>query len=66
MSSIAEWNPVSDVVGALRKLLGAPGALPGDAAWPLQHPIAATLLWIAVILAVTMPATVRRYASSQR
>jgi ABC-2 type transport system permease protein len=59
---IAEWNPVSSVTQAARELFGniAPGA-PEPDAWPLQHPVAYTLLWVALILAVFVPLAVRQY-----
>ena len=45
LKTFAEWNPVSSLAGSLRHLFGNPGgvALPGDP-WPLQHPVAYTLL----------------------
>jgi ABC-2 type transport system permease protein len=61
LQAVAEWNPVSAIVAAVRTLFGNPTALPADAAWPLEHPVPSALAWIALVLAVTIPLTVRRY-----
>jgi ABC-2 type transport system permease protein len=64
---IAEWNPVSALANALRHLFGNPGgaAAPG-AAWPLQHAVAYTLMWVVAIVAVCAPLAVRAYQRSIR
>jgi ABC-2 type transport system permease protein len=62
LRAISDWNPVSAAVAACRHLFGNPGAPTGrHVALPLQHPIAATLLWSAVLLAVFVPLAVHRY-----
>ncbi|SHM56161.1 ABC transporter permease [Cryptosporangium aurantiacum] len=61
LRTIAEWNPVSALGQAVRELCGNPTA-PDAGAWPLAHPITATLLYAAVILAIFVPATTRRFA----
>ncbi|QKW36394.1 ABC transporter permease [Actinomadura sp. NAK00032] len=58
---IAEWNPVSALTAACRDLFGNPGAPAADAAWPLAHPVAATLGWSLLLLAVFAPLSVRTY-----
>jgi ABC-2 type transport system permease protein len=63
---IAEWNPVSALVAACRGLFGNPGAPTGHVAWPLAHPIAATLGWSFALLAVFVPLAVRRYVTMSR
>jgi len=63
---ISEWNPVSALTGACRQLFGNPGAHIGHGALPLQHPIAATLIWIAVLLALFVPLSVRKYGTKNR
>ena len=62
LQTIAEWNPVSSVTQAARDLFGnvGPGTAPPDV-WSLQHPVLYTLLWIALILAVFVPLSVRQY-----
>lgn len=56
LRTIADWNPVSTLTQATRELFGNTSAAmpPGDA-WPMQHPVVYTLLWIAGILAVFIP-----------
>ena len=61
LRSVAEWNPVSAIVAAVRSLFGNPTAVPADAPWPLEHPVLAATLWMAVLLAVSIPLTVRRF-----
>ncbi|GAA4301423.1 ABC-2 type transport system permease protein [Actinomadura luteofluorescens] len=58
---IAEWNPVSALTAACRELFGNPGAPAGDLAWPLAHPVPATLGWALLLLAVFAPLSVRTY-----
>jgi ABC-2 type transport system permease protein len=61
LREVAEWNPISAVVAAVRDLFGNPTGLPADAAWPLQHAIPVALAWSVAILAVCVPVAVRRY-----
>jgi ABC-2 type transport system permease protein len=60
---IAGWNPVSALAAAARQLLGSPTA-PANGAWPLEHPVVASLAWTALLLAVFVPLCTRRYARS--
>jgi len=65
LRTLAEWNPISAVTTALRDLFGnAP--VPSDGAWPVTHPIAGSLLWCAVLIAVFLPLAVRGYARGER
>jgi ABC-2 type transport system permease protein len=58
---IANWNPVSSLTKATRDLFGnGSGSSPGNY-WSLQHPVAYTLIWIALILIVFVPLSVARY-----
>ena len=60
LRQIAEWNPLTALATACRELFGSPtGNLPD--VWPLQHPVLACLAWAAVLLAVFVPLSVRRY-----
>jgi ABC-2 type transport system permease protein len=61
LRQVAEWNPISAVVAAVRTLFGNPTAVAPDAPWPLQHPVLAAWLWTALALAVAIPLTVRRF-----
>jgi ABC-2 type transport system permease protein len=63
---ISDWNPVSALVAALRHLLGGSVAPGGAGAWPLAHPVMASLLWAALLLALFVPLSVRRYATASR
>ncbi|GIH51517.1 ABC-type polysaccharide/polyol phosphate export permease [Microbispora rosea] len=59
---VAEWNPVSTITQAARELFGNTSAAMKTAdAWPLQHAVPASLLWIAVILVVFIPLATRLY-----
>jgi len=65
LRTVAEWNPISAVTTALRDLFGnAP--VPEGAAWPVAHPVAGSLAWCAVLIAVFLPLAVRRYAHGGR
>jgi ABC transporter DrrB family efflux protein len=58
----AEWNPVSAVVQAARELFGNTSpALPPPDVWSLQNPVLYTLIWVAIILAIFVPLSVRQY-----
>ena len=57
----AQWNPLSAVVGSARTLFGTTQGVPVHGVWPLQHPIAATILMSVLILSVCVPVGVRRY-----
>ena len=61
LRAIAEWNPLSAVVAAVRELWGNPAGLTGDVAWPLAHPVGVALGWCAAILLVAVPLAVRGY-----
>ncbi len=56
LQAIADWNPVSAVCAAARSLWGDPNPAGSIRAWPMQHPIEASLIWSLVILAVAAPA----------
>ncbi|MGW2366604.1 ABC transporter permease [Streptomyces sp. NPDC001667] len=60
LRTVAEWNPISALVTAVRDLFGNSGPA-SHASWPVAHPLAASLGWAAVLLAVFVPLTVRRY-----
>jgi ABC-2 type transport system permease protein len=61
LQQVAEWNPVSAVVAAVRTLFGNPTAVPADAPWPLEHPVLAAVLWSLLFLAITVPLTISRF-----
>ena len=55
MQAIAEWNPVSAVCAAARDLWGNPNPSGHLQAWPMQHPVQASLIWSVLILVVAAP-----------
>jgi ABC transporter DrrB family efflux protein len=55
LQAIATWNPVSAVVAGARVLWDNPNPSGSIHAWPMQHPIEASLIWSVVILAVAAP-----------
>ncbi|MER6525021.1 ABC transporter permease [Streptomyces sp. NPDC001508] len=65
LRTLAEWNPISAVTAALRDLFGNAPVAEG-AAWPVAHPVAGSLAWSAVLIAVSLPLAVRRYAHGER
>jgi ABC-2 type transport system permease protein len=59
LGTIAEWNPLSSTVSAIRDLFGNPGA--GGDSWITQHSLLMAIVWPVVILALFLPLSVRRY-----
>jgi ABC transporter DrrB family efflux protein len=55
MQAIANWNPVSAVCAGTRHLWGNPNPSSAVHAWPMQHPVEASLIWSVLILAVAAP-----------
>jgi len=55
LQAIANWNPVSAVCAAVRHLWGNPNPSARVQAWPMQHPVQASLIWSVIILAVAAP-----------
>jgi ABC transporter DrrB family efflux protein len=64
--AVAEWNPVSAVTTASRRLLGNPDPARLIHAWPLQHPVLATVIWSLVLLVVFAPLASRLYSRRTR
>ncbi|MFI5757409.1 ABC transporter permease [Streptomyces sp. NPDC051569] len=63
LRDIANWNPFSATVQACRVLFGNPGVSQSDA-WPMQHPVWASLIWSLVIVVVFRTLAVRKYRSA--
>lgn len=53
--AVADWNPVSAVTAAGRALWHNPDPSASIHAWPMQHPVEASLLWCALLLLVFAP-----------
>ena len=62
LQKVADWNPISSIVLALRDLWGnsAQGAMRGHG-FPAEHPIELSVLWILAILAVFLPLSIAKY-----
>lgn len=63
---IAEWNPLSSVVQAMRQLWGNAPAVGPDAAFPLQHPEIASLLWIVGLTLAIAPMALKAFDARTR
>jgi ABC-2 type transport system permease protein len=61
LRAICEWNPISATVAACRSLFGNSGSPAANAAWPLVHPVIATLMWVALLLVIFVPLSIRRF-----
>jgi ABC-2 type transport system permease protein len=59
LGTLAEWNPLSSTVTAIRDLFGNPGT--GGDSWATQNAELMALAWPLLILAVFLPLAVRRY-----
>jgi ABC-2 type transport system permease protein len=57
----AEWNPVSAVAQAVREAFGNTAVGREPEAWSLANPVPYALIWIAIILAIFVPLSVRQY-----
>jgi ABC transporter DrrB family efflux protein len=58
---IANWNPVSAVTAAARQLFHNPNPSATIGAWPMQHPVLASVLWSIALLAVFAPLATELY-----
>jgi ABC transporter DrrB family efflux protein len=59
---VAEWNPVSTMVAGVRDLFGLEpifGATAGS--FPSQNPLLMSLIYIALLMAIFIPLSVRKY-----
>jgi ABC-2 type transport system permease protein len=61
LQTFAEWNPVSAVAQAAREAFGNTGTLPEPTVWSLANPVLYSLIWIAVILAIFVPLSIRQF-----
>jgi ABC-2 type transport system permease protein len=55
LRTIADWTPVSSVTAAARELFGNPNPSASIHAWPMQHPVAASLAWSFGLLVIFAP-----------
>ena len=61
LQTIAEWNPVSVLVAAVRELFGNPVPVIDDPSWPLQHAVPLAFLMCVALLAAIVPLALRAY-----
>ncbi|MDX3117526.1 ABC transporter permease, partial [Streptomyces scabiei] len=60
---VAEWNPFSATVQACRVLFANPGQSQSGA-WPMQHPVWASLIYSVLIILLFRTLAVRKYRSA--
>jgi ABC-2 type transport system permease protein len=58
---VADWNPVSAVTAAARHLWANPNPSEAIHAWPMQHPVAAALIWSVALIAILAPLATALY-----
>jgi ABC-2 type transport system permease protein len=62
LQPVAEWNPISSVVLALRVLWGnAPSGTANGTGFPAEHPIQLAVVWCVAILIIFIPWAIARY-----
>jgi ABC-2 type transport system permease protein len=61
LQPVADWNPMSALAAACRKLFGNPNPAATVHAWPMQHPELAVVAWSLGMLLVFAPLAVRKY-----
>ena len=61
LRTIAEWNPISSLVQAMRELWGNVPPATADMAWPLQHAVLMSIAWSTLITLVVAPLAIRAY-----
>jgi ABC-type multidrug transport system permease subunit len=59
LGAVVEWNPLSSTVTATRELFGNPGV--GGDSWIAEHAMLMAVAWPALLIAVFLPLSVRRY-----
>ena len=64
LQTFAEWNPVSSAAQAAREAFGNTGTVAVPDAWSLDNPVAYTLLWVGIILAIFIPLSIRQYKNA--
>jgi ABC-2 type transport system permease protein len=63
---IADWNPISALVAACRGLFGNPTVIATHTSFPLRHPVAMTIGWSLLLLAIFVPLSAWRYQTADR
>ncbi|MDT0441641.1 ABC transporter permease [Streptomyces johnsoniae] len=65
LGTLAEWNPLSATVAAIRELFGNPG-LPGTGSWATENAMLLAIAWPVVLTAVFAPLAIRSYQRLSR
>lgn len=61
----AEWNPISSLTQAVRELFGnIPAGTPEPTTWALANPVIYSFIWVAIIILVFAPLSIRQYQRS--
>ncbi|WP_156723301.1 ABC transporter permease [Streptomyces apocyni] len=60
---VADWNPFSATVQACRELFGNPG-VSDSGAWPMEHPVIASVLYSVAIIVIFRTLAVRKYRNA--
>ncbi|MEP6979383.1 MAG: ABC transporter permease [Nakamurella sp.] len=61
LRAVAEWNPISALVQAMRDLWGNVDGPSVGAAWPLRHAIVVSIGWSLLLTAIFAPLAIRSY-----
>jgi ABC-type multidrug transport system permease subunit len=64
LGTIAEWNPLSSTVAAVRDLFGNPSW--GASSWLAEHALLMAVVWPALLIAIFAPLSVRRFQRLSR
>ncbi|MEU8872746.1 ABC transporter permease [Streptomyces javensis] len=64
LGALAVWNPMSATATAIRELFGGPGGVGGS--WAADHAQLLAVCWPLALIAVFLPAAVRRYGRLSR
>jgi ABC transporter DrrB family efflux protein len=65
LQPVAEWNPFSSTVLAVRELFGnLPASYAAPDAWPMQNPVLASVLCSVIIIALFRTLAVRKYKAA--
>ncbi|MHB1251690.1 MAG: ABC transporter permease [Acidimicrobiales bacterium] len=59
--AIGEWDPLSALVAAIRKVTQG---TPAHGSWQLEHPVIAMVGWCVLIIAICVPLALRRFKLS--
>ena len=63
LRAVAEWNPLSAPIAAVRQLWGNPTATSSDA-FPVRYPVLMTFIWVVAIMSVTAPLAIRKFRTA--